>query len=118
MEILPAPGEEIQQEVAALAATPKQIVELTDQVLENRLAQVTDAKLNWIEVKDAVLTEVESQGHMIGFADRGQPVKADTGGAKVTIAGRVAKASDLKVGLACEISYLGNGDNARQVECR
>jgi tripartite-type tricarboxylate transporter receptor subunit TctC len=118
MEILPAPGEEIQQEVAALAATPKQIVELTDQVLENRLAQVTDVKLNWIEVKKAVLTEVESQGRMIGFADRGKPVKADTGGAKVTIAGRVAKASDLKVGLACEISYLGNGDNARQVECR
>ncbi len=118
MEILPARGEDIQKEVAELAATPKAIVDLTDQVLENRLAQVTDAELNWIEVKDAVLTEVESGGRTIGFADRGIPVKADTGGAKVTIAGRAAKPNDLKVGLACGISYLGNGDNACQVDCK
>jgi tripartite-type tricarboxylate transporter receptor subunit TctC len=116
MEILPARGEEIQKEVIALTATPKRIVELTDKVLENKL--LGDAKLNWIEVKGTTLNAVESEGRVIGFSDRGRAVKADTAGAKVTIGGSAVRAADLKVGLSCDVSYLGNGDNARQVECR
>ena len=99
-----------------MAATPKRIIEITDKVIENKLLE--DAKLNWIEVRATRLTAVENEGRHVAFIDRGKPVKADTGGAKVTIAGHAAKALELKAGLNCDISYLGDGDSARRVECR
>jgi hypothetical protein len=116
MEIQPSRGEDIQKEVVAMASTPKHIIEITDKVLENKL--IGEAKLNWIEVKATTLTEVEGKGHVIGFTDGGKPVKAETARAKITIAGSAAKAADLKAGLTCDVSYLGNGDVARQVVCQ
>lgn len=116
MDLHPARGEDIQKEVVAMAATPKRIIEITDKVIDNKL--VGDAKLNWVEVKATTLNAVEKKGHVIGFTDRGKPVTADTTRAKISIAGHAAKAADLKVGLTCDVSYLGDRDNARQVACR
>jgi hypothetical protein len=79
---------------------------------------LSDAHLNWIDAKDSQLTDVERGGARIAFTDGGKPVKATTGGAKIVIAGNAVKASELKPGLTCDISYLGDGDNARTVDCR
>jgi tripartite-type tricarboxylate transporter receptor subunit TctC len=116
MEIQPVRGEDIQREVARLAATPKDIVAIADKVLENDI-NVFDAKLNWIEVKASTLTGIEKKGRMIGFTDSGKPAKADTTDAQITIAGKEAKSADLKLGLVCSISYLGNNDRARSITC-
>ncbi|HET9149658.1 MAG TPA: hypothetical protein VFO61_04170, partial [Alphaproteobacteria bacterium] len=64
------------------------------------------------------LTAVEKKGKRIRFTDGGKAVMADTAGSAVTIGGAKAKASALKAGLTCDISYLGNGDNARSIACR
>ena len=118
MEIMPAAGADIQSEVSRLADTPKRIITLTDQVLENRLGDVGDAKLNWIDVQAAALTAVEGESRMIGFQDHGRAVKAGLAGARITIGGQAARLDDLHAGLTCDISYLGDGDSARRVDCR
>ena len=117
MEFQPVRGEDIQREVARLAATSKDIVAIADKVLENEI-NVFDAKLNWIAVSASKLAAVEKKGRVIRFEDGGKAVMADTGEAQVTIAGKDAKSIDLKAGLVCDISYLGNGDMARSVACR
>ena len=100
----------------ALTATPRHIVELTDKVLENQY-NVFDVKLNWVTAKDVTLSGVEG-ARTASFAVNGQSVKADVANAKVTIAGKEAKAADLKAGLICDISYLGNNDLSREVTCK
>lgn len=117
MEIQPVRGEDIQREVARLANTPKNIVAIADKVLENEI-NVFDAKLNWIAVQASALTGVEKKGRIIAFNHGGKPAKADTANAQVTIAGKEAKNTDLKPGLVCDISYLGNNDQARTIACR
>lgn len=117
MEIQPVRGPDIQREVARLAGTSKDIVATADKVLENEI-NVFDAKLNWIEVQGSTLTAVEKKGQLIAFDDGGKAAKADAREAKVTIAGADAKSADLKPGLVCDISYLGNGDMARSVACK
>jgi tripartite-type tricarboxylate transporter receptor subunit TctC len=116
MEVQPVRGEDIQREVERLAKTPRDIVAVADKVLENEI-NVFDAKLNWIDVRGSTLTDVQKKGRIIAFADRGKPVKADTNGSKITIAGKAAKRADLKAGLVCDISYLGNNDQARTIAC-
>jgi tripartite-type tricarboxylate transporter receptor subunit TctC len=117
MEIQPQRGEDIQKSIEKLVSTPKNIIALTDKVLENDM-KAEQAKLNWIEVKGAKLTGIEDDGGTIAFADGGKPVKAGTAGAKISIAGQASKRGDLKQGLDCDISYLGNGDLARTIACR
>lgn len=117
MEIQPARGEDVQREVAKLAATPKDIVAIADKVLENEI-NVFDAQLNWMDVSAATLTGIERGGRIILFNDGGKPVKADAGGAKITIAGAAGKTAAFKPGMVCDISYLGNGDSARSVSCK
>ena len=117
MEIEPQRGLDIQRSVEKLMGTPRRVVELTDKVLENEM-KLAKAKLNWIDVSGAALTGVEEGGGTIGFADGGKAVKAGTAGAKIAIAGKEGKRGDLKAGLVCDISYLGNGDLARTIACK
>ncbi|HWG07193.1 MAG TPA: hypothetical protein VG271_19490, partial [Beijerinckiaceae bacterium] len=112
----PTRAEDIQKQVEALAATPQEVIALTDQILENQLRNVGNATLNWHDVSAAALTAVDKG--QIAFSDGGKPVKASTQGAKISIAGKSAKAGALKAGLTCDISYLGDGDAARTIACR
>jgi tripartite-type tricarboxylate transporter receptor subunit TctC len=117
MDLLPASGEDIQKEVTKLAGTSPRIVEIANKVLLNEI-NIFDAKLNWFEPKGVTLTAIERGGRFIAFTDGGKAVKADTEGGKITIAGAEAKAADLKAGMSCDLSYLGNGDMARTVNCK
>ena len=117
MDLLPASGEDIQKEVIKLAGTSPRIVEIANKVLLNDI-NIFDAKLNWLEPKGVILTAIERGGRLIAFAEGGKALKADTQGGKITIAGAEAKAADLKVGMSCDLSYLGNGDMARTVDCK
>lgn len=117
MEILPQRGEDVQESVIKLAATPKDIVEATAKVLENEQKAVA-ASLKWIEVTKVPLTAVENSGRKIAFSRDGKPATANAERAKVSIAGEAAKRSALKVGMVCTVSYLGEGDDARTVDCQ
>lgn len=116
MDLDPTAGDDIQKQVMAIATTPKDVIALTDKILENQLAHVGNATLNWHDVSAVVLGGVDHG--MIAFTDGGKPVKASTEGAKVSIAGKPGKASELKSGLTCDISYLGDGDAARTITCQ
>lgn len=117
MELQPATGEEIQKEVTRLIQTPKSIVEIANKVLENQI-NIIDVKLNWLDATAVALGEIRDKGRRISFGHGGKTVTADTEGAKITVAEQEAKAVDLKPGLVCNISYLGDGDVARTIACR
>jgi tripartite-type tricarboxylate transporter receptor subunit TctC len=70
------------------------------------------------KVKSA-LAAVENGGRVIKFLASGADHKANVSGSrtKVTIAGKDASRSALKAGMACEISYSGDGGEATAINC-
>jgi tripartite-type tricarboxylate transporter receptor subunit TctC len=116
LEVKPVNGEKVQAHVAKMMATPDRIKKLADEATHLKDG-VVQAKLNWITVKGAEITDVKSKGRSIAFKHGGKTVTAALDGTKVTIAGQKAKRGDLKPGLKCDIVYLGDGDAAQSVAC-
>ena len=116
LEVTPVNGEKVQVHVAKMLATPERIKELANEATQLK-GGVIQAKLNWITVKGAEITEVNGKGRGISFVQDGKTVSAELEETKVTIAGAEAKGADLKPGLRCDIVYLGNGDVAQSVAC-
>jgi hypothetical protein len=67
-----------------------------------------------------VLTEVKRGGRRLKFKVKGgeHKVKMSRSRSEVLIGGKPSTRSKLKVGMACRISYLGNGNEARKVSCK
>ena len=116
LEVTPVNGEKVQAHVAKMLATPERIQELANEATQLK-GGVIQAKLNWLTAKDAAITAVKNDGRAISFMQGGKSVTAELEGTKVTIAGKEAKAGDLKTGLKCDIVYLGDGDVAQTVAC-
>ena len=116
LEVTPVNGEKVQAHVAKMLATPERIKELANEATQLK-GGVIQAKLNWLTAKGAAITAVRNDGRAISFLQGGKSVTAELDGTKVTIAGKEAKAADLKVGLNCDIVYLGDGDVAQTVAC-
>ncbi len=66
------------------------------------------------------LEAVKRGGRWLHFTVKGKKHKAKVSGSrtKVKIAGKKAKRKKLKAGMKCNISYLGNGAEARLVDCK
>lgn len=116
LEVTPVNGEKVQAHVAKMLATPERIKELANEATQLK-GGVIQAKLNWLTAKGVAITGVKNDGRAISFLQGGKSVTAELEGAKVTIAGKEAKASDLKTGLKCDIVYLGDGDVAQTIAC-
>src|SRR3546814_962462 len=114
----PVSGEEVQAFIAKLFKMPKDVVDRANRAADGDPALLADAKLNWITVKGAALAKVEGGGRTIHFTDNGKPVRASIGGTKITVAGKEANRKELKAGLTCDVTYLGNGDEAQTVNCQ
>ncbi|MFM2129596.1 MAG: hypothetical protein RL477_1142 [Pseudomonadota bacterium] len=69
---------------------------------------------------ETVLTAVDNGGREISFANKGVAHKAKISGnrTQVTIAGKAAKRSALKPGMACTVAYPGDGADATAVTCK
>lgn len=69
---------------------------------------------------EAVLDEVRREGRSVVFKQGGasQTASVSTSGTKVVIAGKSAKRGALKAGMACRISYAGDGSQASSLDCR
>lgn len=67
-----------------------------------------------------VLTAVKRGGRRLSFKVKGgeQKVKVSGSRTQVMIGGKSSSRGKLKVGMNCEISYLGNGNEARKVSCK
>ena len=110
------PGDKVQAHVAKMIATPQAIQDRANEasMLKDGVVQ---AALKWITVKETTLS-ADARGGSVAFSDGGKPVTAALEGAKITVAGSEAKPADLKVGLVCDVVYLGNKDAAQSVTCR
>lgn len=67
-----------------------------------------------------VLTAVKRGGRLLKFkVKKGEhQVKMSRSRSEVVIGGKTSSRSNLKAGMACEISYLGDGNEARKVSCK
>ncbi|HTI87178.1 MAG TPA: tripartite tricarboxylate transporter substrate-binding protein [Alphaproteobacteria bacterium] len=67
----------------------------------------------------SAISEIAAKGNSITFDADGKPAHARIAKeTKVTVGGKSANASDLKVGMACEIEYYGDRGQAKQIACR
>lgn len=114
----PVSGEEVQAFIAKLFKMPKDVVDRANRAADGDPALTADAKLNWTTAKAATLSKIEGGGRTIHFTDSGKPVSATIGETKITVAGKEATRKELKAGLTCDVTYLGDGDEAQTVICR
>ena len=117
MPVLPITGAHVQRHVAKLDRTPPEIVAKAQDVIQSK-GRVIRAKLKWKIVKATKLEKVRRGGRRISFRAGGKLVKARVGRTKITIDGKKVKRKALKVGLVCDVSYLGNGDVTNKLVCR
>jgi hypothetical protein len=66
------------------------------------------------------LTQVDGGGRQIGFTVDGKQQTAEVSGSRtqISIAGKKAAREDLKAGLACEVSYPGDKQEASAITCQ
>lgn len=112
MPIAPAYGEDVRQQVAAaLHQNPK---------TEAIIAKVMQTNAATQTVKSEIL-KLEDRNKVVHLKDKnGKPVTTVISGSrtKLTINGESAKRKKLKVGMTCEVVYLGPGTEAKTVSCQ
>jgi hypothetical protein len=77
------------------------------------------ASTKLVKIK-TVLTAVKRGGRRLAFKAKGgeHKVKTSRSRTEVSIGGKPSSRGNLKVGMACQISYLGNGNEARKISCK
>ncbi|HET9149585.1 MAG TPA: tripartite tricarboxylate transporter substrate-binding protein [Alphaproteobacteria bacterium] len=113
----PVSGADAQAYIAKLFHTPKDVIARADRAADGVPALITEAKLNWIDVKATTIEDVKKS--RVTFKDNGKTVRASASGkTHVTIGGQKADRKALKAGLVCDIRYLGDGDAADSIACK
>ncbi len=113
--LAPITGEEVEAHVKKLFAMPRSILDRANAATQVNPAALQDAKLDWKTAKGARIEDA-AKG-TIRFTDDGKTVSASVRGAKVTVGGKEAKGGEIKAGMTCDVTYLGDGDEADIVAC-
>lgn len=73
-----------------------------------------------VRTVSSTLDKVENDGRELHFMANGQTMKSKISGSrtKIEVAGKEAKRSALKAGMACEISVMGDGAEISEVKCK
>ena len=67
----------------------------------------------------AAITAITKKGRLLAFDAGGKTSHANLAKkTKVTVGGKKAKGSDLKVGMTCDIDYYGDMGQAKSVSCK
>ena len=112
LKITPLTGEEQQRRVLKLAATDPDTVKKTEAMLN---------KIKPPSFTDTVkVTAVKRKGRRISFQKKGKSltIKVSKSRTKVTIGGKKAKRSKIKVGMTCKITHLGPNSRAKKIACK
>ncbi len=111
LDVTPLTGEEQERRVKALAATDPDTVRKTEAML---------TKLNPIFTDTVKVTGVKRKGRRVLFSLKGKSVtiKVSKSRTKVTIGGKKAKRSAIKVGMTCKITHLGPNSRAKKIACK
>jgi tripartite-type tricarboxylate transporter receptor subunit TctC len=113
----PISGENVQAFIAKLVKTSKDVVDRGNRAADGDPLLVSEAKLNWIDVKGTTIDAIEKS--RIVFKDSGKTVRASASGdTEITVAGKKAGRKALKAGLVCDVRYLGDGDAAGKIDCK
>ena len=117
-DVSPITGEEVQQMIAKLANTPKDIVKRVEKLIQPkgkvRMVKIALAK------HTGKVTATKRGGRRIFISYKGKEVKAKVSGSrtKVTINGKKAKRKAIKVGMTCTFTYPSPGSEAKRVDCK
>jgi tripartite-type tricarboxylate transporter receptor subunit TctC len=113
--VAPITGKEVQAHIKKLFASPKSLIARANESTKLQKADVSQAKLNWLKVKGTKIDRIKKRN--VFFKDGGKTVRASARRAKVYINGKKVKRKKLKVGMVCDITYLGNKDAAKTIKC-
>lgn len=116
LPILPVSGEKVQAHIEKLSKTSRATVAAASEILLK--GTVLQAKLKWIKADNAEIVEVKRRGRTVYFKHDGKRVKGSARKAKVMIGGNKAKRNQLKAGMTCDITYLGDGDAIGRISCK
>ncbi len=111
-------GEEIQELVNKMAATPKADLKLLEDV------QKYKGKAKIVKIKMAKhtgkVTATKKGGRRIFIDYKGKKVKAKVSGSrtKVTLNGKKVKRKAIKIGMTCTFTYPGPGMEAKKIDCK
>lgn len=117
LEIAPISGEEIGELMAALYASPQDLVQAAREAAEKtEKIQITKAVIP-IETLKGAITEIKRGGRSVSYKAGDKKGKVSVSGSRteVMIAGNKAKRSELKVGMNCEFTYQGS--EAKKIAC-
>jgi hypothetical protein len=111
-------GEEIQDIVGKLAATPKPVLAKLDDLLTYK-GKVETAKLEPLKHTGKV-TKTEDGNRQIFLMHEGKEVMAKVSGSrtKLTVGGADAKRDAVKVGMTCTFTYDAPGAEAKGIDCK
>lgn len=113
--VAPIDGAEVTRHIKKLFATPKSVIARANEATKLKKSDVSKVKLNWLLVKGTKIERIKKRN--IFFKDNGKTVRASARRAKIYVAGKKVKRKSLKVGMVCDITYLGNKDAAGTIKC-
>jgi tripartite-type tricarboxylate transporter receptor subunit TctC len=117
LEIAPISGEKINQLIAQLFASPKDLVEAAKEAAEKTgKTQITKAVIP-IETVKGTITKIKRKGRRVSYKGGGRKGKLSVSGrrTKVSIGGKKVKRKKLKVGMKCAFTFQGSA--AKKIAC-
>lgn len=117
-DVSPVSGQEMQQVMAELAATPKKVLANAKDLIKFK-GITKQAKIHLVKVTTKV-TKIQRKGRRMFFMHKGKEIKTKISGSrtKITIGGKKAKRSAVKVGMTCTFSVPKLGAEATNVDCK
>jgi len=117
-EVAPVSGEEMQQVMAELAATPKNVLGNVKELIKFK-GITKQAKIHLEKVTSKV-TKIQRKGRAMLFMHKGKEIKTKISGSrtKITIDGKKVKRSQVKVGMTCTFSMPKIGAESTNVDCK
>jgi tripartite-type tricarboxylate transporter receptor subunit TctC len=111
-------GEEIQEIVAKMAATPKAELKLLED-LQKYKGKAKVIKVAMVKHTGKV-TQTKRGGRRIYIDHKGKEVRAKVSGSRtaVTLNGKKVKRKAIKVGMTCTFTYPGAGQEAKKIDCK
>jgi hypothetical protein len=114
------PGKEVQSIIGEIVGAPPKLIKTVKIYMTPKGREADKRKANFIKVT-ATVTAVKRKGRRLELKDKaGKKIKTKLSGSrtKVTVAGKKAKRSKIKVGMVCELTFEGSGSESKLVACQ
>jgi tripartite-type tricarboxylate transporter receptor subunit TctC len=117
-DVDPVSGEEMQAVMEDLAKTPKAVLANAKNLIKFK-GLTKQAKISLVKVTTKV-TKLAPKGRTMYFQHQGKEIKTKISGSrtKITVGGKQAKRSSVKVGMTCTFSMPKLGAESTNVDCK